>query len=69
MLDVCGLRVSPGDPQALADAIRALAEDPVRRKNLGSAGRAYAEGTLDKGVILTDLLVELQQLLRPECPA
>lgn len=38
-----GLLVPPADPAALAEAVRALLEDPVRRRQLGEAGRARAE--------------------------
>lgn len=37
-----GLLVPPGDPEALARAIRELAGDPVRAARLGAAGRARA---------------------------
>ena len=37
--DVSGLLVAPGRPDALADALRTLAEDPERRRALGQAGR------------------------------
>lgn len=36
---VDGVLVSPKDPAALADALRALAADPERRRRLGRAGR------------------------------
>lgn len=36
----CGLVVPPGDLPALAEAIAALADDPVLRRSLGRAGRA-----------------------------
>jgi glycosyltransferase involved in cell wall biosynthesis len=38
-----GMVVAPGDPEALAAALRRLREDPHRRAQLGAAGRAYAE--------------------------
>ena len=45
--DTRGIRVSPTGPDQyardLAEAIRALAGDPIRRAILGSAGRRYAE--------------------------
>jgi glycosyltransferase involved in cell wall biosynthesis len=34
-----GLLVPPRDPLALADALRALAVDPDRRRGMGIAGR------------------------------
>jgi glycosyltransferase involved in cell wall biosynthesis len=36
-----GLLVTPGDSAALGAAMRALANDPTRRRSLGEAGRAY----------------------------
>lgn len=35
-----GLLVRPGDPEALADAVAALRDDPKRRAEMGEAGRA-----------------------------
>jgi glycosyltransferase involved in cell wall biosynthesis len=40
-----GLLVSPGDVDALAAAMRALAADPLRRAQLGAAGRRAVEAT------------------------
>jgi glycosyltransferase involved in cell wall biosynthesis len=40
----CGIAVDPRDPRAIADAIRALNEDPARARRLGEHGRrAVAE--------------------------
>jgi hypothetical protein len=39
----CGLLVPPGDPEALAKAITALAADPARAEAMGRAGRRLAE--------------------------
>jgi glycosyltransferase involved in cell wall biosynthesis len=41
--DETGLLVPPGDPDALADALRRLLADPALRRRLGAAGRARAE--------------------------
>jgi glycosyltransferase involved in cell wall biosynthesis len=40
--------VPPEDSAALADAIRALAADPVRREAMGQQGRAYVERFFDR---------------------
>ena len=53
---VNGLLVPPGDPAALADAIRALADDPDRRREMACRNRAKAEATLDWGHITTRYL-------------
>jgi glycosyltransferase involved in cell wall biosynthesis len=41
-----GIVVAPGDPEALAQALRRLANDGEERRRLGEAGRAYAEQEL-----------------------
>jgi glycosyltransferase involved in cell wall biosynthesis len=38
-----GIVVPPGDPRALAEALRRLHSDPALRRALGQAGRRYAE--------------------------
>jgi len=44
-----GLLVESADPVALADAVRALLDDPARAARLGAAGRARAESTFSLG--------------------
>lgn len=41
--DVTGLRVPPGDPAALAAAMKRLLQDPELAARLGRAGRAWVE--------------------------
>jgi len=48
----CGLVVAPEDPMRLAFAIRELCGQPEKRKELGRAGRDYAEKWFGKGPIL-----------------
>ena len=38
-----GIQVRPGDPEAFADALARLAEDPALREALGGRGREYVE--------------------------
>jgi colanic acid biosynthesis glycosyl transferase WcaI len=40
------VRVEPGDPQALLDAVLALRADPQRARQLGEAGRRYRDAVL-----------------------
>ncbi|HET6577949.1 MAG TPA: glycosyltransferase [Gemmatimonadales bacterium] len=53
---VNGLLVPPGDPAALATAIRALADDPHRRREIARRNRLKAESTLDWNHITTRYL-------------
>lgn len=47
MIANCGAVVPPGYANALAEAIRGLARNPVERQRLGEAARAYAIQNLD----------------------
>lgn len=58
----CGLVVPPENPTALAQALRALAADPVRRAELGGNGRRYAMQELNQDVILGRFETQLQTL-------
>lgn len=44
---VCGILVTPGDKDELADAIVRLAQDPALRERMGRAGRARVEREFD----------------------
>ncbi|MGM7423079.1 glycosyltransferase [Cellulosimicrobium sp. CpK407] len=59
-----GVRVDPQDPQALVDAVRALAADPGRRDRLGSAGRRYRDETLTEDAAVDAFATVLQQHAR-----
>jgi glycosyltransferase involved in cell wall biosynthesis len=53
--DECGLLVPPGDPQALAEALGRLIDDPGLRQSLGAAGPERARSLCDPDVILNRL--------------
>jgi glycosyltransferase involved in cell wall biosynthesis len=55
-----GVFVSPGNPSALAKAIREMAEDPSEARRMGKAGRAYLEKHFNR----PDLAEQMEQVLR-----
>jgi putative colanic acid biosynthesis glycosyltransferase WcaI len=57
-----GIAVEPGDPQAMADAVRELLDAPERRAEMGEAGRRYVVEHRSRAVIaarLEELLAEV----------
>jgi len=50
-----GICVPPGDPDALAEAIRALADDPTKGRSLGTNARRYVEAHFDRAVLANQL--------------
>ncbi len=63
-VDGCGVCVPPGDAQALADAIVALADDAPRRRDLGRAAATRATERWQQQAILARTIKELQALVR-----
>ena len=59
-----GLTVRPGDPDALADAVRRLANDREQRTRLGAKASAYARQHLSRDKILPDFEKALEEVLR-----
>jgi glycosyltransferase involved in cell wall biosynthesis len=59
-----GLLVPPRDIQGLADAITALAGDPVRRKAMGRAGRALVERDFREDIVARETLAVYESALR-----
>ena len=54
-----GVFVPPGDPAAMASAIRAFAADPARARSMGERGRAYVVREFDRrahGTAFADLV-------------
>ncbi|MBU9296690.1 glycosyltransferase WbuB [Burkholderia multivorans] len=60
-----GVVVPPGDPDALASAIDALAADGGERARLGEAGRTFAEAVLSRDAVLTEFDTRLRALRLP----
>src|SRR3954452_14132841 len=56
------LRVDPGYPKALADAVLHLQADPLTRSAMGDAARAYATARLGRGRSMTALDQTLAEL-------
>jgi glycosyltransferase involved in cell wall biosynthesis len=61
--ETTGVFYPPGDAQALADHIIALARDVPRRLTLGRQARAFAQQVLDAGIIRGQLLDIYDSLL------
>jgi glycosyltransferase involved in cell wall biosynthesis len=61
----CGIAVPPGDPVALAVALRRLAADPALRAGMGRAARRVAERRLDMRRIAARLVTLAEQAARP----
>lgn len=59
----CGVFAQPGDPQALTDAIRALAKDPAKSRSMGLAGRAYIEKHFERAALAEKLVMILEEML------
>ena len=59
----CGIFAEPGDAAALADAIRALAADPARSREMGLAGRRYVEENFDRTALAEQLMGILEEMV------
>ncbi|MCX6039175.1 MAG: glycosyltransferase family 4 protein [Chloroflexi bacterium] len=60
----CGIFAKPGNPSALAKAIKTLAADPERSRKMGLAGRKYLEEHFSRAVIAEKLLEVLKSISR-----
>jgi len=58
----CGLVVEPETPGLLRDAIAELLADPDRRRQLGAAGRAFAENEFDRSRVVARQAAILESL-------
>jgi glycosyltransferase involved in cell wall biosynthesis len=55
-----GIYIPPGNPEALAEAIRMMADNPEKTRQMGRAGRAYLEAHFNR----VELAEKLERLLR-----
>ena len=58
----CGLVVEPEAPGLLRDAMAGLLADPNRRRQLGAAGRAFAESEFDRSRVVSKQAEILESL-------
>lgn len=61
VLDACGVRVPPGDAQALARSLGTLADSQKTRDELGAKGRQHALDHLSHTAVLSGFEVQLRQ--------
>jgi glycosyltransferase involved in cell wall biosynthesis len=59
----CGIFAEPGNPSALADAIRALAADKAKARAIGLKGRTYLEEHFSRAAIGEKLLKLLNEMV------
>ncbi|MGE5248852.1 MAG: glycosyltransferase family 4 protein [Bacteroidota bacterium] len=60
----CGFFAEPGDPHALSEAIRMLAQNPEKSREMGLAGRRYLEENFSRGRMAERLLQLLEQMVK-----
>ncbi|HUI88013.1 MAG TPA: glycosyltransferase family 4 protein [Anaerolineales bacterium] len=58
----CGYFVEPGDPSAMAIAIRQLASDPRKDRTMGMSGRQYLEAHFSREAIGETLIELLEEM-------
>jgi glycosyltransferase involved in cell wall biosynthesis len=59
----CGVFARPGDPAALAEAIRALASDPARSRAMGLRGRRCVEEQFSRSALAGKLARILEEMV------
>lgn len=64
VLNACGVRVQPGDAEALAKALSELADAPGERAALGAKGRQHALDHLSHTAVLTAFECQLRRVAK-----
>jgi len=60
----CGIFTPPGDPLALAQAVRTLAGDPARSREMGLNGRYYVETHFNRPLLAEKLARIMEDMLQ-----
>lgn len=60
-----GIFAEPEDPNAIANAITSLADDPEARKRLGSSGHAWVTANATREALAQNYLAHLTDLVQP----
>ena len=60
----CGIFTPPGDPRALAAAVRSLAGDPQRSREMGMSGRRYIEANFNRPLLAEKLVGLMEDMLK-----
>jgi glycosyltransferase involved in cell wall biosynthesis len=60
----CGIFAAPGSPSALAEAIRELASDAEKSRQMGLAGRQYLEDNFSREKMAETLVAVLEGLVK-----
>ncbi|MFH2038139.1 MAG: glycosyltransferase family 4 protein, partial [Chloroflexota bacterium] len=60
----CGIFATPGDPAALAQAVRSLAENPQRSREMGLNGRRYIEANFNRPLLAEKLAMLMEDMLK-----
>jgi len=60
----CGIFAQPGDPQALAAAVRSLAADPQRSREMGLSGRRYIAANFNRPLLAEKLAGIMEAMLK-----
>lgn len=60
----CGLFAEPGNPEALADSIEALAVNPEHSRKMGLNGRRYVETHFSRAILAERLVCVLEEMVK-----
>jgi len=58
-----GIAISPENPQALAEAITKLMDNPALCRDMGAAGRKFVEGNFDREHLALEMLNVLEEVV------